>query len=124
MGFEQDNLDYYDKFDKIFKYYVLNNDILGATVLSTGGEVMYNSLTQEILLRALKELEFRFMKGVKDYPLTINILNNEQKVFSEMISIQNDTMDCIIILLFGSSISLGIAVQNLKKITTRIKNAL
>ena len=124
MGFEQENLDYYDKFDKIFKYYVLNNDILGATVLSTSGQVIYNSLPNEILLRALKELEFRFMKDVKDYPITVNILNNEHKVFSEMISVQNETLDCIIILLFGSSISLGTAEQNLKKITTRIKSTM
>lgn len=124
LGFEKESLEYYDKFDKIFRYFVLNNEILGAAVLSTSGQVMYSSLSRDILLKELNELELRFITAVKDYSVRIKILNNEQKVVSEMISIQQGNLDYVIILLFGSSVSLGTVEQSLKKITTRIKSSL
>lgn len=51
-------------------------------------------------------------------------MKNEQKIISEIISSSKNDLNYVIILLFESSVSLGMAETNLKKITKRIINFL
>ena len=72
MGFEKIDLDLYNKMNRLFQYLILNNEIIGATVLLTSGQVIYSSLSNELLLASLKELEIRFMTGIIEYPVMLN----------------------------------------------------
>lgn len=112
--------DLYRKVIDLFKDFQMKNEIIGAAILSTEGNIIYSSLPNEILIRSLKELEIRFKTGVVDLPELFYSLGNGQKVFSKMVEIQELNSDFLIALLFEKGVPLGIAELNLEKIAEKI----
>jgi len=112
--------DLYTKIIDLFKNFQRQNEIIGAAILSTEGNIIYSSLPNDILIRSLKELEIRFKTGVVDLPQLFYSLGNGQKVFSKMVEIQELNSDFLIALLFEKGVPLGIAELNLEKIAEKI----
>ncbi|MHA1657858.1 MAG: hypothetical protein ACTSUT_01885 [Promethearchaeota archaeon] len=54
IGFEKIDLDLYNKLNRLFQYLILNNEIIGAAVLLTSGQVIYSSLSKKLLLGVLR----------------------------------------------------------------------
>jgi hypothetical protein len=130
---------------KIIKYFnslISNDEIIGAAVFSINGIVFYSSLPQMLLINSLKEFENvsklglnelynaakRYGGGKKVREKVINLfpkekitlLSNNQKLFCKFIT--HRTFALIIIVLFDSRISLGIADIELQKISNNIIN--
>ncbi len=118
---EEINPEIYTKIIEHFKNLMIQDEISGAAVLSTNGSIIYNTLPSDILLGSLKELEIRFMSGALDVPELFYSLENGEKVFSKIISEDISGLNFFIVLLFRSSIPLGVAEVNLFKITNQIK---
>ncbi|TFF98126.1 MAG: hypothetical protein EU541_07265 [Promethearchaeota archaeon] len=113
----------YKKVINLFKDFQMQNEIIGAAVLSTEGNIIFSSLPNQILIRSLKELEIRFKTGVVDMPELFYSLGNGQKVFSRMVEVDqgNPGMgDFVITLLFEQGIPLGIAELQLNKVGEKI----
>ncbi|MFO8020743.1 MAG: hypothetical protein R6U96_19120 [Promethearchaeia archaeon] len=110
---------FYGKVINLFEQLIFQNEILGAAILSTEGNIIYSSLPNEILLGSLKELEIRFMTQTLNLPELFYSLPNEKKVFSKMINISDYSF--LIVLLFDKNVSLGMADVQLHKIAEKIK---
>lgn len=113
----------YQKIIQLFKDFQMQNEIIGAAVLSTEGNIIYSSLPNEILIRSLKELEIRFKTGVVDMPELFYSLGNGQKVFSKMVEVDKGTPamgDFLIVLLFERGVPLGMAELQLEKVGDKI----
>jgi len=114
--------DFYKKVINLFKDMIFSNDITGAALLSTQGNIIYSSLPSEILLSSVKELEIRFMSGVMSLPEAFYSLESGEKVFSSIVSEDIAAgLNFFIVLLFDSSVPLGMAEMNLMKTTKAIK---
>lgn len=114
--------DFYKKIIELFKDQLFNNEIIGAAFLSTNGNIIYSSLPNKILLSSLKELEIRFMSGTLNLPESFYSLESGEKVFSTMISEGiSEGSNFFVVLLFESSVPLGMAELNLFKTTKKIK---
>ena len=111
----------YKKIIDLFNKLVFENEILGAALFSINGKVIFSSLPYEILLSSLKELEIRHIVA-NEYALTFYSLENDEKVFSRIINIPWKLDPLLIVVLFGSSVPLGMAEVNLAKITKVIQN--
>lgn len=112
----------YEKVIKMFKNLIFENEILGAAMLSTKGNIIYSSLPNKILVRSLKELEIRFQTGAMHLPEMYYKLNNEQKVFSKIVQISWKSENFLIVLLFDRTLPLGMCQINLDKVSKKIKN--
>lgn len=108
--------EFYIKVITLFKQQISKNEIVGACLLSTKGNIIYSSLPNQILVDSLRELEIRFMTGVETLPELFYQLENGQKVFSKIIKVDREDIDFLIVLLFESSVPLGMAEINLIKI--------
>ncbi len=113
---------FYGKIIKLFRNMISKNEIIGAAVLSTDGNVVYSMLPDEILARSLKELEIRFKVGTVELPELFYSLENGQKVFSKLVKIPWKRDNFLIVLLFENSVPLGMAEMNLNKITKAVIN--
>jgi hypothetical protein len=111
----------YKKIIEMIKSLVFENEILGAGVFSINGKVIYSSLPQSILLSSLKELEIRYMVA-SEFKTTFYSLDNDQKVFSKIVDIPWKLDPLIIVILFDSTVPLGMAEVNLDKIAKTIQN--
>ena len=111
----------YKKIIDLIKRLTLENEILGAALFSINGNVIFSSLPHDILLSSLKELEIRHIVA-NEYSLTFYSLENNQKVFSRIIDIPWKLDPILIVLLYESSVPLGMAEVNLEKITKTIQN--
>lgn len=112
--------DLYKKVIELFKDFQMQNEIIGAAILSTEGNIIYSSLPNNILIRSLKELEIRFKTGVVDLPELFYSLGNGQKVFSKMIEMPSKLGDFMVVLLFEKGVPLGMAELQLNKIGEKI----
>jgi len=112
--------DIYQKIIDHFKNLLFENEIIGAALLSTTGNIIYTSLPTDILLTSLKELEIRFMSGATSLPEMFYALENGQKVFSSIIHVSKQ-ISFLIVLLFESSVPLGMCEINLKNVAKKIK---
>lgn len=110
---------FYGKVINYFEELIFRNEIIGAAVLSAQGNIIYSSLPHDILLSSLKELEIRFMSHTTNFPELFYSLPNKEKVFSKMLQIKDYSF--LIVLLFDSSVSLGMADIFLDKIVKKIK---
>lgn len=117
-----DSKDLYEKVIKMFKNLIFENEILGAAMLSTKGNIIYSSLPNKILVRSLKELEIRFMTGAMHLPEMYYQLRNQQKVFSRIVQISWKSENFLIVLLFDKSVPLGMCQINLDKVSKKIRN--
>jgi hypothetical protein len=113
---------FFQKVIDIFKELMYENEIVGAALLSTKGNVIYTSLPNEILVNSLKELEIRYMVGAIILPEMYSRLENGQKVVSKIIDIPWKLDPLLIVILYESSVPLGMAEVNLDKIADRIIN--
>ncbi|MHA1689280.1 MAG: hypothetical protein ACTSUN_08095 [Promethearchaeota archaeon] len=116
------NNEFYQKVIDLFKEQISKNEIIGACLLTTKGNIIYSSLPNQILLDSLRELEIRFMTGVESLPELFYQLENGQKVFSKIIHVDKEDIDFLIVLLFETSVPLGMAELNLIKVGKLIKN--
>lgn len=113
----------YKKIIDLFNTLMFENEILGAALFSINGKVIFSSLPNEILLSSLKELEIRHIVA-NEYAMTFYSLENDQKVFSRIINIPWKLEPLLIVILYESSIHLGMCEVNLEKITKAIENIL
>ncbi|MFX1235831.1 MAG: hypothetical protein ACFFBY_14965 [Promethearchaeota archaeon] len=111
----------YRKIVEMIKTLIFENEILGAALFAINGKVIYSSLPQEILLSSLKELEIRYMVA-SDFNTTFYSLDNNQKIFSKIVKIPWKLDPLLIVVLFESSVPLGMAEVNLNKISKTIEN--
>lgn len=113
---------FYQKVIDIYKNLIFENEIVGAALLSTNGNIIYSSLPTEILLKSVKELEIRFMSGALNLPELFYSLSNGQKVFSAIISDEKLDLNLQIVLLFEKNVPLGMCEVNLFKTRKTIEN--
>ncbi|MFX1554758.1 MAG: hypothetical protein ACFFBV_12585, partial [Promethearchaeota archaeon] len=59
---------FYQKAIDMFKELMYENEIVGAALLTTKGNVIYTSLPNEIMVSSMKELEIRYMVGALNLP--------------------------------------------------------
>jgi len=111
----------YKKIIDLFNSLMFENEIVGAALFSINGKVIFSSLPNEILLSSLKELEIRHIVA-NEYAMTFYSLENDQKVFSRIINIPWKLEPLLIVILYESSIPLGMCEVNLEKITKSIEN--
>ncbi|MHA1477494.1 MAG: hypothetical protein ACTSPU_04775 [Promethearchaeota archaeon] len=115
------SLPLYKKIIELIKKLTIENEILGAGLFSINGKIIFTSLPQDILLSSLKELEIRHIAAT-EYSLTFYSLENNQKVFSRIIDIPWKLDPLLIVVLYDSSVPLGMCEVNLEKITKTIQN--
>lgn len=139
-----------EKIQGYFKNLIMDNEIIGAAILSITGRIYYSSLPKKILVNSLKELENiskevlneiyevyevlekrRSVKTIREiikrgYPkVSISVLKNGQKIFSKQVSHKKLlSRNYIIIILYDSKVNLGIAELSLMKIAKNIKKLL
>ena len=113
----------YKKIIELFNKLMFGNEILGAALFSINGKVIFSSLPNDILLSSLKELEIRHIVA-NEYAMTFYSLENDQKVFSRIINIPWKLEPLLIVILYESSIHLGMCEVKLEKITKAIENIL
>jgi len=116
--------DFYLKVIEYFRDLIFQNEIVGAALVSTRGNIIYSSLPSDILLGSLRELEIRFISGVTYLPQLFYSLENGQKVVSGMISHEEQEVTFLAVLLFESSVPFGMAEVFLYKAIKNIKNLL
>jgi hypothetical protein len=113
---------FYKKVIDVFEELMYQNELLGAALLTTKGNTIYTSLPNEILLNAMKELEIRYMIGALDLPEMYYGLKNGQKVFSKVIDIPWKLDPLLVVVLFDSTVPLGMCDMNLQKLANKITN--
>jgi len=114
----------YLKVIEYFRELIFQNEIVGAALLSTKGNIIYSSLPSDILLSSLRELEIRFMSGAMQLPQLFYSLENGQKVVSGMIYDEVNDVTFLAVLLFEVSVPMGLAEVFLDKATKNIRNLL
>ncbi|MHA2035753.1 MAG: hypothetical protein ACW98X_04930 [Promethearchaeota archaeon] len=113
---------FFQKVIDVFKELMYENEIVGAALLSTKGNVIYTSLPNEILVNSLKELEIRYRVGTLTLPEMYSRLENGQKVVSKIIDIPWKLDPLLIVVLYDITVPLGMAEVNLDKIAKKIIN--
>lgn len=113
---------FYKKVIDVFEKLMHENELLGAALLTTKGNTIYNSLPNEIFVNALKELEIRYMIGALDLPEMYYGLKNGQKVFSKVIDIPWKLEPLLVVVLYDTTMPLGMCDINLKKLANKIIN--
>ena len=113
---------FYQKAINLFEKLLYEDEIVGAALLTTKGNVIYTSLPNEILVNSLKELEIRYMVGALNLPEMYYGLENGQKVFSKIIDIPWKLDPLLFVALYDNTVPLGMAEMNLRKIANKITN--
>jgi hypothetical protein len=113
---------FFQKVIDVFKELMYQNEIVGAALLSTKGNVIYTSLPNEILVNSLKELEIRYRVGALTLPEMYSRLENGQKVVSKIVDIPWKLDPLLIVVLYDRNVPLGMAEVNLDKIGSKIMN--
>lgn len=98
-----------------------NHEIIGCALLTSKGAIIYSSLTDNIFLRAMRELEIRYMSGVFDLPELFYTLSNGQKVSEKVISYQN-FINLLLIVQFNKETTLGMMDYTTESIIERLKS--
>ncbi len=111
----------YKKIEDYFKAKMKKNGIIGAALLSSRGEIFYTSLPKEILVSSLKEFEIKFISGITALPELFYSLENGRKVFSKQMTQTKGNINFLIVLLFESSVPLGMAELSLNRITKELE---
>ncbi len=115
------NRNFYQKVVEIFKELMIQDEIEGAALLSTKGQIVYSSLPNDVLLNSLKELEIRFMAGALNLPELYYTLEDGKKVFSTIMALNKKQLAFQIVLLFEGPVPLGMADITLQKVIKQIK---
>jgi hypothetical protein len=115
-------IDLYKKLEDYFNDLMVKDDILGAGLLSTTGEIIHSALPERILVTSLKELEFKYMSGISSLPEIFYSLENGQKVFSRMVHQAESEINFLVVILFKAKVLLGMAEITLQKIVKELEN--
>ncbi|MFX1304937.1 MAG: hypothetical protein ACFE9X_16400 [Promethearchaeota archaeon] len=113
---------FYQKAIDMFKELMYENEIVGAALLTTKGNVIYTSLPNEIMVSSMKELEIRYMVGALNLPEMHYTLENGQKVFSKVVDIPWKLDPLLVVVLYDSTVPLGMAEVNLTRVANKITN--
>ena len=113
---------FYKKIINIFEDLMHENEVVGLALISINGHVIYTSLPNEILVSSLKELEIRYKVGSLTLPEIYRRLENGQKVVSKVIDIPWKLDPLLIVILYDTTVPLGMAEVNLDKIAEKIIN--
>ncbi len=113
---------FYQKAIDMFKELMYENEIIGAALLTTKGNVIYTSLPNEIMVNSMKELEIRYMVGALNLPEMHYTLENGQKVFSKVVDIPWKLDPLLVVVLYDSTVPLGMAEVNLTRVANKITN--
>ena len=109
-------IDLYKKVESFFERSMKKNDIIGAALLTSTGDIIHSSLPDSILVNSLKELELRFTSGTTWIPELFYTLKNGQKVFSKQIGNSTSGSSFIVVLLFEETVPLGMAELTLNRV--------
>ncbi len=115
-----------ESYNKILNYFSeqkSQNEIIGAAILTTRATIIYSSLTTELMNRAMKELEIRYMSGTFDVPELFYTLGNGEKVCEKSLTYHN-FINLLLIIHFPKSTSLGMVDYKTESIVEAIKKYL
>ena len=104
---------------KLLRNYVDGNEILGSSLFTVEGKVLYSSLPLKTLYNTIREFEVRNEKNLIMVQKYFLVLENDQKVFSQFIQIGN--LSFIITLIFSKTVRLGMGDLYLKEIIKKIQ---
>ncbi|MFX0073011.1 MAG: hypothetical protein ACFFAO_18190 [Candidatus Hermodarchaeota archaeon] len=107
-----------NKIIDILRIILTKKQILGAAIFNTAGKNLYSSLPEDIFLTIANQLEIRQEAENLDIEKIFLILRNGQKIFSELINIQD--YDFILVLYFSSDINLNDGSIYLEKLIAHI----
>jgi len=82
-----------------------SDQVLGSSLFTVDGRVLYSSLSLETLFNTIREFETRHEKNLVMTKKYFLVLENGQKIFSEFIHINNISL--IVVLIFSRSVRLG-----------------
>lgn len=99
--------------------HVRHKDILGTALLEENGKVLYSSLPHDILFSTIREFEVRKKKNLILVSKLILVLENDQKVFSEIIKL--DHVRFVVVLIFSKAVKLGLGNMYLTDISKQIE---
>jgi len=94
-------------------------EILGSGIFTVNGHVLYSSLPSNTLFTIMKEFEVRTEKKLSNLKKMFLELENNQKIFSSYIEIQN--MRFAVTLFFSQTIKLGMGNLYLNDLVETIK---
>lgn len=112
----------HESYQKIINYFTnlsSEREIIGCALLTSKGAIIYSSLTDDVFLRAMRELEIRYMSGVFDLPELFYTLGNGQKVCERVLSYQN-FINLLLIIQFTKETTLGMMDYSAETIVEKI----
>jgi hypothetical protein len=118
--FQMKNHESYQKIIDYFTNLSSEREIVGCALLTSKGAIIYSSLTDDIFLRAMRELEIRYMSGIFDLPELFYTLTNGQKVCEKVMSYQN-FINLLLIIQFTKETTLGMMDYTTETIIEKIK---
>jgi hypothetical protein len=118
-----DQITHHKNYQNIINYFsdlISEREILGSALLTNKGTIIYSSLTDDALLRAMRELEIRYMSGTFDMPELFYTLGNGQKICERIISYKN-FINLLLIIQFTKETTLGMMDYMAETIVEKIK---
>lgn len=121
---EEELIDYnfsviFKKIINLLRIFFIDKNILGGALFSAKGKALYSSLPQEIYSDTIKEFE-RDEKQTKNLKNIILIMDNNQKIFSEYIELQN--IKLILVVVFSPEVRLNAGDIFIKELSIKIKD--
>jgi hypothetical protein len=116
----------HESYKKIINYFTdldSEKEIIGCALLTSKGAIIYSSLTDDVFLRSMRELEIRYMSGIFDLPELFYTLGNGQKVCERVLPYQN-FINLLLILQFNKETTLGMMDFTAESIIEKIKKLL
>ncbi|MHA2180339.1 MAG: hypothetical protein ACXAAH_02815 [Promethearchaeota archaeon] len=104
---------------KLLRGYVDDKEVLGSGMFTTEGTVLYSSLPSNTLFSITKEFEVRSEKKLSSLKKMYLELENNQKICSNYIDIQN--MRFALVLFFSHIVKLGMGNLYLNDLVKKIK---
>ncbi|MGQ4873604.1 MAG: hypothetical protein ACP6IY_05955 [Promethearchaeia archaeon] len=94
---------------EFFKELIKQNEIIGASLISMEGNLLYSSLSEKTLLRVMREIEIRFTSGTLDVPETFCIFSSGNKICERIIDFGDVKSNLLLIIEFDKKTTLGMA---------------
>lgn len=104
---------------KLLRSYVDDREILGSGIFTVDGHILYSSLPSTTLFSIMKEFEVRSEKKLSSLKKMYLELENDQKICSNYIQIQN--MRFALVLFFSQTVKLGMGNLYLNDLVKKIR---
>jgi len=111
----------YPKVVDFFSNMILQNDIIGAALLTNKGATLYSTLSEDILNRSMREIEIRYQTGEFDLPQLFYETGSGEKVSERMISYKN-LLDLLLIVHFPSQTQFGMVDFHTESIIEKLNS--